>query len=163
MPLQISDALRKKLIARRAEQLEKLREGSIKDDPHGTLRYFLGIQESIEGIHLCGSIGFDLYLTFDGRILLWKDSGWGGRKEPTLGETHNLACMALGLSSQALFNDLPELLGFLPQRPEGEPVCPFCAGARILDYPNGHPRTQVCEGCQGLGWGQPKFENDEGS
>jgi hypothetical protein len=106
---------------------------------------------SVDGIHLWGTIGADVYLTFDGRFILSEDSVTRGQ---SIGETHRLDCIGLGLTTAAFVHDLPELLEFLPPRPIGEPPCRYCQGTRRVVYASGgHPPEQTCPVCCGLGWG----------
>jgi hypothetical protein len=142
MRLQISDMLRVKLLNLREAQLQNLRGNA-------AFAFCYEQQCNVEGVHLHGSIGYDLYLTLDGRVLFCKDD------DSAPHETLNLACISLGLVCCADACELPELLEFLPPRPSDEPVCRYCEGTRFLDYPNGTPRRQVCGRCWGLGWGQP--------
>ena len=150
MPLRISDELREKLRLVRESQLRRLREGLGEHD------YYCQELMSVNGVHVCGSIGFDIYLTFDGRILASKDSGDPKRDHPPR-ETSNIAWIALGLSTLSLWANLPEVLEFLPVRPTDVAPCSLCGGVRFQDYPDGS--KQACRLCHGLGWGEPTFRD----
>jgi hypothetical protein len=119
------------------------------------IRYWYEELQSIDGVHLWGTIGADVYLTFDGRFILSEDPA--GRP-PSKRETSQLWYIGHALTTAAFGYDLPELLTYLPVRPEGEPLCPFCQGARMVVYATGHPPRQTCHSCCGLGWGKPILE-----
>jgi hypothetical protein len=135
IPIKISDRLREKLMLLRESQLQRYSSDELRN---------------LDGVHLWGTIGADVYLTFDGRFILSEDSASRGQ---SMGETHRLDCIGLGLTTAAFVHDLPELLDFLPQRPVGEPPCPYCQGARRMILQGGHPPEQTCPACCGFGWG----------
>ena len=110
IPIKISDRLREKLVSLRESQLQRYGSDELR---------------SVDGVHLWGTIGADVYLTFDGRFILSEDSVSRGQ---SIGETRRLDCIGLGLATAAFVFDLPELLDFLPTRPSGEPPCPYCQG-----------------------------------
>jgi hypothetical protein len=72
MRIEISNELRERLILLREQQLTDLQAGAA-GEPYPFLRQSYEELQGIDGVHLWGSIGADLYLTFDGRILLAED------------------------------------------------------------------------------------------
>jgi hypothetical protein len=151
IPIEIPESLRKKLKAVRELQHQKLRETAEAEQTRFN-RYWYEELQKIGGIALWGTIGADLYLTFDGRFILSEDRVACGQ---SIRETEELGYVGLGLTTAAFVYDLPELLNYLPLRPDGEPLCPYCRGARQVVYATGgHPPKQTCPYCCGLGWGK---------
>jgi hypothetical protein len=154
-PITISAGLREKLVVLRASQLRRLREGADAEQIRFVRHWYEELQ-SIDGVHLWGTIGADVYLTFDGRFILSEDRIARGQ---FIRETNELGYIGLGLATAAFVFDLPELLAYLPDRPNGEPPCPCCQGARQVVYASGgHPPKQTCPYCCGLGWGKQILE-----
>jgi hypothetical protein len=135
IPITIPDCLRDKLVLLRESQLQRYGSDELR---------------SVDGVHLWGTIGADVYLTFDGRFILSEDSVSRGQ---SIGETHRLDCIGLGLATAAFAHNLPELLDYLPPRPKDEEPCRYCQGTRRVVFPTGHPREQTCPACCGFGWG----------
>jgi hypothetical protein len=154
-PIAIPDGLLQKLKALRQSQLERLREGAEKEQIRFICHWYEELH-SIDGVALWGTIGGDVYLTVDGRFILSEDRGAHGQ---SIRETVELRYIGLGLTTAAFAYDLPELLDYLPAKPDGEPPCPYCLGARQVVYARGgHPPKQTCPYCCGLGWGKQMLE-----
>ncbi len=132
-------------------QLQRLREVAEAEQVR-FIRHWYEELQNIDGVALWGTIGADVYLTFDGRFILSEDCVTRGQ---SIRETDELGYIGLGLTTAAFVYDLPELLEYLPIQPDGEPQCPYCQGARQVVYARGgHPPKQTCPYCCGLGWGK---------
>jgi hypothetical protein len=143
MVIEISHELRQKLVKLRNSQLDWLRQKA-EGEPYRFISHFYEELLGIEGVHLWGTLGADLYLTFDGRLLLSEDHG----DRQSIEEVCGLAFKATAFTTGAYANNLLELLDFLPTRPTGEPPCTICQGARTVDG------MRACPFCCGLGWGK---------
>jgi hypothetical protein len=135
--LHIPDALRPKLLALRARQLQ-----------HPYPDTVLVAQEVVL---LTLGFGPAIYLGLDGRVLLWHYMA----NEP-LRVTEDIADIAAGLVIAAKDYDLPELQDLLPPRPVGGVVCQACNGRRWVQFgrrvSSDEPGWLVCWECHGLGW-----------
>jgi hypothetical protein len=150
MPIDISDDLRHKFVSLRESQLHDLRAG-LAGDRFGLVCHAYEELQSIDGIHLWGTLGADLYLTFDGRLLLSEDCG----DRQSIEEVDGLAFKATAFTTGAYASNLPELLNFLPARPVSEPPCSSCKGLRTFDG------KRACPICCGVGWGKRVLDKKE--
>lgn len=160
--LKISNALREKLLLVRESQLGRYRK-AMAEHPSHWLRYGYEELNSVGGVHLYGSIGFDSYLTFDGRILLSIDSATKESSHPPR-QISNMGFIALGISTLSLCFNLPEVLELLPARPTDTAPCPHCNGDRfVIDSHSGSSsfgEKVACRRCYGLGWGEPILRDE---
>ena len=93
-------------------------------------------------------LGDAMYLTFDGRVIVWNYMDEQRPREATILRE---VATALVIGSRMLAT--PELLDLLPARPAGARTCARCAGSRWSDLAVGDAQLGiVCPECEGLGW-----------
>jgi hypothetical protein len=162
MQLEVSSQLREKLRLVRESQLSWFRE-KMEQHPSQLLSFCYEELNSVDGIHLYGTIGAESYLTFDGHILLSMDSGRPENSHPPRA-TSNIGWIALGISTLSLCFNLPEVLELLPARPIDAAPCPHCNGLRFaVDCSPGSSSfgsQQACRRCYGLGWSEPILRDE---
>ena len=99
------------------------------------------------GVHICGSIGYDCYVSPDGDIFM--ETYELGSDEPPFADRSRpaqIACLVLGSEY------VPALAQLLPDRPPSAPVCDTCKGAGWLHRGAFGPQGILCHDCSGLGW-----------
>jgi hypothetical protein len=103
--------------------------------------------KKINAIQLFTTLGIDIYLTFDGRVLVAKYEE--EEIEPREAKTFAEVAMAIILGAER--RKFPELLTLLPEHSESAIDCETCDKSGWLHIiPNHNPF--ICEKCGGLGW-----------
>ena len=95
-------------------------------------------------VQMFTTLGIDLYLTFDGRVIV------GGYTEDREREAKNFAEVAMAMVLGAKARNCPELLELLPKRTENDVDCKKCNKSDWLHIIPDNPF--VCDECGGLGW-----------
>jgi len=105
-------------------------------------------------------LGPPLYLTRDGRILA--GPCWPDDPPETRSATDDEAVGALVLGCKQY--DCPELLAFLPPRPDAAMTCPDCSGTHWFrgQTADGQALEILCPTCGGRGW-TPATPSEGGS
>ena len=115
-------------------------------DEHSHLEIYSYLKK-INGIQLFTTLGIDLYLTFDGRVLVAKYEE--DELEPREAKDFSEVAMAMILGAER--RKFPELLSFLPERTENDIDCKTCDNSSGWnDFPG--LGKFICQKCGGLGW-----------
>ena len=112
-----------------------------KESPPGRL------SKDRKAVHICGSIGYDCYISPDGDIFM--ETYDLSNDEPPVAERSRqaqIACLVLGTEY------LPALAQLLPERPPDAPMCDTCKGVGWLHRGVLGPKGILCHDCSGLGW-----------
>jgi hypothetical protein len=112
-----------------------------KESPPGRL------SKDHKAVHICGSIGYDCYISPDGDIFM--ETYDLSNDEPSVAHSSRqaqIACLVLGSEY------MPALAQLLPDRPPDTPTCDTCKGIGWLHRGVLGPQGILCHDCSGLGW-----------
>ena len=97
-------------------------------------------------VHICGSIGYDCYISPDGDIFM-ETYDFGDEPAAVDRSTRaQIECLVLGSEY------MPALAQLLPVRPSDGSTCDTCKGAGWLHRGVLGSQGILCHDCSGLGW-----------
>jgi hypothetical protein len=131
------------------EFIPKLHELQEEHYPYEIYSYL----KKINAIQLFTTLGIDIYLTFDGQVLVARYEE--DEIEPR--NAKNLAEVAMAIILGAEERKFLELLTLLPERPKTAVDCEICDNKSGWIQPHPTIGPFICETCGGLGW----LTNDE--
>jgi hypothetical protein len=100
-----------------------------------------------KALHICGSIGFDCYISPDGDVFM-ETYELSNDEPPVVDRSQHaqIACLILGSEY------IPALAQLLPVRPSNASTCETCEGVGWLHRGALGPQGILCHDCSGLGW-----------
>jgi len=119
-----------------------------------TRRFYIDkLAEAEDAVVMSGGMGAAMYLTLDGRVIVWDDDLDGEETEPR--EAKDVKEMFTAIVVGAKRRKAPELLSLLPPRPKAALDCPDCGNSGWRQFGldvNGEPVKIICWDCGGIGW-----------
>ena len=97
-------------------------------------------------VHICGSIGYDCYISPDGDIFM--ETYDFGDEPPVVDRSSRAQIECLVLGSEYM----PALAQLFPERPSDAVTCDTCKGIGWLHRGVLGPQGILCHDCSGLGW-----------